>query len=90
MRIYVDRLEEGGGVSKTQARRGFGEVLCISPATLKNWINRDLEAPGHSPAEVKERDAELAALKAKNARLKGASGIPARLAAVPPQRMCLY
>ena len=73
--MYADRLEEADGVSKAQARREVGEVLGIKPATLKNWINRDLEAPGHSPAEVKERDAELAELKAENARLKRANEI---------------
>lgn len=75
VRMYADRLEEADGVSKAQARREVGEVLGINPATLKNWIVRDLEAPGHSPAEVKERDAELAELKAENARLKRANEI---------------
>lgn len=75
VRMYADCLEEGDGVSKAQARREVGEVLGINQATLKNWINRDLEAPGHSPAEVRERDVELAALKAENARLKRANEI---------------
>ncbi|WP_150461313.1 hypothetical protein [Nesterenkonia ebinurensis] len=75
VRMYADRLEEADGVSKAQARREVGEVLGINRATLKNWIVRDLEAPGHSPAEVKERDAELTELKAENARLKRAHEI---------------
>lgn len=75
VRMYADRLEEADGVSKAQARREIGEVLGINPATLKNWIVRDLEAPGHSPVEVKERDTELAELKAENARLKRANEI---------------
>ena len=36
VRMYADRLNEGDGVSKTQARREVGEVLGISQATLKN------------------------------------------------------
>lgn len=75
VRMYVDRLDEGDGASKAQARREVGEVLGINEATLKNWVKRDLEAPGHSPAEVKERDTELACLKAENARLKRANEI---------------
>lgn len=44
VRMYADRLNEGDGVSKAQARREVSEVLGINEATLKNWIKRDLEA----------------------------------------------
>lgn len=75
VRMYADRLKEVDGISKAQARREIGEVLGINQATLKNWIVRDLEAPGYSPSEIKDHDAELAALKAENARLKRANEI---------------
>ncbi|WP_120002799.1 hypothetical protein [Nesterenkonia muleiensis] len=56
VRMYAERLEEVDGVSKAQARGEVGEVLGINEATLKNWIVRDLEAPGYSPTEIKKRD----------------------------------
>lgn len=67
VRMYVDRLAEGG-VSQLQARREVGELLGINPSTLRNWIRRDLVTESSS-SDGESLEQENARLRRENARL---------------------
>lgn len=49
VRMYADRIA-AGDVSRRQARVEVGKLLGINPATLRNWIRRDLGEAGKPPA----------------------------------------
>ncbi|OPX07068.1 hypothetical protein B1964_28215, partial [Gordonia sp. i37] len=73
--MYHDRLAEVGG-AKLAARRHVGEMLDINPATLRNWIEKDMPAvstASSSPAD--EPGAELRELRRENAELRRANEI---------------
>jgi transposase-like protein len=73
--MYADRIA-AGNVTQLQARREVGELLDINPATLRNWIRRDLGEAGQPAAAVAEpADAELARLRRENAQLRRANEI---------------
>lgn len=75
VRMYADRIA-AGDVSQLQARREVGELLGINPATLRNWIRRDLGEAGQSgTAAAEPADAELARLRRENAQLRRANEI---------------
>ena len=63
VRMYGDRLREGD-LSQLAARREVGELLGINPATLRNWIRRDLGEAGAAPGVGSSEP-----LEAENARL---------------------
>ncbi|WP_166351002.1 transposase [Phytoactinopolyspora limicola] len=70
VRMYADRIAEGG-ISQLRARQEVGALLGINPATLRNWIRRDLGEAGANPAGAGESlEAENARLRAENARLR--------------------
>lgn len=75
VRMYADRMAEGD-VSQLRAREGVGELLGINPATLRNWIRRDLGEAGVKPAgDGESLEAQNARLRAENARLQRANEI---------------
>ena len=75
VRMYADRIA-AGDVSQRQARIEVGELLGINPATLRNWIRRDLGEAGRSAVTLAEpADAELARLRRENAQLRRANEI---------------
>lgn len=75
VRMYADRIAEGD-VSQLGARREVGALLGINPATLRNWIRRDLGEAGAAPASQSESlEAENARLRKENARLQRANDI---------------
>ena len=75
VRMYADRIA-AGDASQLQARREVGELLGINPATLRNWIRRDLGEAGQPATTAAEpADAELARLRRENAQLRRANEI---------------
>ena len=75
VRMYADRIA-AGDVSQLHARREVGELLGINPATLRNWIRRDLGEAGKAAVTAAEpADAELARLRRENAQLRRANEI---------------
>ncbi|PXW28722.1 UNVERIFIED_CONTAM: hypothetical protein DES50_1116 [Williamsia faeni] len=75
VRMYEDRLAEYGG-SELSARKHVGALLDIKPATLRNWIEKDMPvAAAHDSKTVADQDAELAALRKENAELRRADEI---------------
>ena len=76
VRMYADRIAVGD-ISQRQARVEVGELLGINPATLRNWIRRDLGEAGQPPAAAvaEPADAELARLRRENAQLRRANEI---------------
>ncbi len=77
VRMYRDRLAEGGA-TQLGVRREVGELLGISPATLRNWIRREHD-PATAAAKAGEGgeslDAQNARLRRENARLRRANEI---------------
>jgi transposase len=74
VRMYHDRLAERGE-SKLQARRAVGGLLGISPATLRNWVEREEIDTGLRPGTTSEQAAELAELRREVAELRRANEI---------------
>uniref|UniRef100_UPI00123C862A transposase n=1 Tax=Nesterenkonia ebinurensis TaxID=2608252 RepID=UPI00123C862A len=76
VRMYTDRMAEGD-VSQLKARTEVGELLGINPATLRNWIRRELGEAGTRPASAdgESLEAQNAKLRAENARLQRANEI---------------
>lgn len=75
VRLYFEELA-GGASSKAAALRAVEAVIGIKTSTIGNWVraeeNRVDVAVEQSEAE---KDAELAALRKENARLKEANEI---------------
>ncbi|MGC5258908.1 IS3 family transposase [Gordonia sp. DT218] len=75
VRMYEDRRAEHGE-SKLAARKHVGALLDINPATLRNWVDKDMPvAAAHGSKTVAEHDAELAELRKENAELRRANEI---------------
>jgi transposase len=75
VRMYEDRLAEQGG-SKLAAREHVGALLDIKPATLRNWIEKDMPVSAAQGSKtVADQDVELAALRKENAELRRANEI---------------
>jgi transposase len=72
-RMYADRIAEGD-ISQLRAREEIGELLGINPATLRNWIRRDL-GEGATPAVTEQVDDEVVRLRREVARLRRANDI---------------
>lgn len=74
VRMCQDRISEGTG-SKAAAYREVGELLGISPETLRGWVDRELagQATLHSSGEAPSE--EVARLRRENAQLKRANEI---------------
>lgn len=77
VRMYRDRLAEGD-ISQLAARCEVGELLGINPATLRNWIRREVGTAA-SRADLPEAGETLeqqnARLRKENARLRRANEI---------------
>lgn len=73
VRMYADRLAEGG-ISQLKARQEVGELLGINPATLRNWIRREM-GEAQTPPKEESLEAENARLRKENARLQRANEI---------------
>lgn len=77
VRLYTDRLRDHRE-SKLAARTRVGELLDISPGTIRNWVEAEERAarPAGSDAGVAaESAAELRRLRAENAELRRANEI---------------
>ena len=75
VRMYVDRLAEGG-ISQRGAREEVGGLLGINPSTLRNWIRREQGEGVTPPAAAGEQlDAEVARLRKEIAQLRRANEI---------------
>lgn len=75
VRMYEDRLASHDE-SKLAARKHVGALLDINPATLRNWIEKDLPvAAAQGSKTVAEQDCELASLRKENAELRRANDI---------------
>lgn len=79
VRMYRDRLEEGGE-SKLGARRHVGALLEVNPATLRNWVEAAERADGTRPATASAAarpvdSEEVRALKRRVAELERANEI---------------
>ena len=61
VRMYADRLVEGG-ISQLKARHEVGELLGINPATLRNWIRREM-GEVQTPPRGESVEAENARLR---------------------------
>jgi transposase-like protein len=73
VRMYADRMAEGD-LSQLAARREVGQLLGINPATLRNWVRRDL-GEGVTSAASDSDDAEVVRLRKENAQLRRANEI---------------
>lgn len=75
MRLYFEELADGAS-SKAAALRAVEAVVGIKTSTIRNWVRAEEKkvdvAVEQSDAE---KDAELAALRKENARLKEANEI---------------
>ena len=75
VRMYVDRLAEGD-VSQRSAREEVGALLGVNPATLRNWVRRELgEGVTPSASAAEPADAELVRLRREVAQLRQANEI---------------
>lgn len=74
VRMYRDGIAEGDA-SQLGARREVGELLGINPATLRNWVRRDVGEGVTPAAGVEASDAELVRLRRENAQLRRANEI---------------
>lgn len=76
VRMYQDRLAEGDGISQRAARQEVGELLGVNPATLRNWVRREL-GEGVTPAvrAGEQVDAEVVRLRREVAQLRRANDI---------------
>lgn len=73
IRMCQDRISEGG-ISKAAAYRQVGELVGISPETLRGWVDKELAGhvvrpSGEAPGE------EVTRLRRENAQLKRANEI---------------
>lgn len=79
VRMYLDRMAQGDGISQLGARAEVGGLLGINRSTLRNWIKRESADPVSSvfgmpvSEEVVKLRAEVARLKRANEILKTAS-----------------
>ena len=75
VRLYFEELDDGAS-SKAAALRAVEAVIGIKTSTIRNWVRAEEKkvdvAVEQSDAE---KDAELAALRKENARLKEANEI---------------
>ena len=75
VRLYFEELADGAS-SKAAALRAVEAVIGIKTSTIRNWVRAEEKkvdvAVEQSDAE---KDAELAALRKENARLKEANEI---------------
>ncbi|KDN17150.1 transposase [Amycolatopsis rifamycinica] len=75
MRLYFEELADGAS-SKAAALRAVEAVIGIKTSTIRNWVRAEEKkvdvAVEQSDAE---KDAELAALRKENTRLKEANEI---------------
>lgn len=75
VRMYADRLAEGD-ISQRGAREEVGELLGVNPATLRNWVRRELGEGVTPPAAAGEQvDAEVVRLRREVAQLRRANEI---------------
>ena len=80
VRMYVDRRRVMPDESRLEARRRVGELLDVSPDTLRGWIERkEIDAgerpgvPSAAEARMKELERENFELRRANETLKTAS-----------------
>ena len=80
VRMYQDRRRDFPDESALQSRKRVGELLDVSPDTMRGWIERvDIDAgqrpgvPSSVEARIKELERENAELRRANEILKTAS-----------------
>jgi len=74
VRMFQDRLAEGG-VSQAAARREIGELLGVSPETIRGWARRELGEGTATPSGDEPVSEEITRLRRENAQLKRANEI---------------
>ncbi|HKA02870.1 MAG TPA: IS3 family transposase [Acidimicrobiales bacterium] len=91
VRMYQDRRRDFPDESALQSRKRVGELLDVSPDTMRGWIERvDIDAgqrpgvPSSVEARIKELERENAELRRANEILKTASAFFGRGGARPP------
>lgn len=74
VRMCQDRISEGR-ISNAAAYREVGELLGISPETLRGWVDR--ERAGQAPTQVSGETSgeEITRLRRENAQLRRANEI---------------
>ena len=80
VRLFEERRRDFPAESGLQARKRIGELLDVSPATMRGWIERKEIDTGQRPgvttdvsAELKELRREVGELRRANEILKTAS-----------------
>ncbi len=75
VRLYEERRRDHPGESAIQSRRRVGELIDVSPGTLRGWIEQ-AEIDSGARAGVSTTDnAELVRLRKENAELRRANEI---------------
>lgn len=74
VRMFQDRVAEGG-ISQVAARREIGELLGVSPDTIRSWVRRMVGEAATPPAGDEPVSEEVARLRRENAQLKRANEI---------------
>lgn len=72
VRMFQDRIVEGG-ISQVAARREVGELLGVSPETIRSWVRRMAGEGATPPAGDESVPEEVARLRRENAQLKRAN-----------------
>ncbi len=75
VRMYQERRGDHGVESLLTSRRRVGELLDISPGTLRGWIDRAEIDSGARSGVTSEASAQLAALRKENSELRRANEI---------------
>ncbi len=75
VRMYVDRRQVMPGESRLEARRRVGELLDVSPDTLRGWIERKEIDAGERPGVPSAAEARMKELERENFELRRANEI---------------
>jgi transposase len=73
--MYEERLRDFPGESGLQARKRVGELLDVSPSTMRAWIERKEIDTGRRSGVTSDVSAELNQLRRENAELRRANEI---------------
>jgi transposase len=75
VRMFEERRRDFPGESALQARKRVGELLDVSPATMRGWIERREIDTGQRAGVTSDVSAELKELRRENAELRRANEI---------------
>jgi len=75
VRLYGERRRDHQSESLIESRRRIGELLDVSPGTLRGWITREEIDSGARPGVTSSENAELVRLRKENAELRRANEI---------------